>query len=88
VTIDAQGADAPLSVSAIFLIVTTSDNRTALAQVCSTLGGLNDLIKTVGFRDLSGRLSCICRYRPSRRPMGPRPFARIEDPVHVAPATT
>jgi putative iron-dependent peroxidase len=95
VTIDAQSVDAPLLVAAIFLIVTIHDNQAALSQACAALGGLNDLIKTVGFRDLQGRPSCIVgigrdawdRLLPSRRPMELRPFARIEGPVHVAPAT-
>jgi putative iron-dependent peroxidase len=95
VTIDAQSVDAPLSVAAIFLIVTINDGQAALSQACAALGGLNDLIKTVGFRDLQGRLSCIAgigrdawdRLLPSRRPMELRRFARLEGPVHVAPAT-
>ncbi|MBA8878323.1 Dyp-type peroxidase [Phyllobacterium myrsinacearum] len=95
VPIDAQSVDAPLSQSAIFLVVTVKDNPTALEQACSALDGIDDLIKTVGFRDLSGRLSCVVgighlawnRIAPDRQPTQLRPFARIEGPVHVAPAT-
>ena len=59
VPIDAQSIDAPLSRAAVFLVVTVASEQAALAKVASVLGGLDDLVKTVGFRDLSGRLSCI-----------------------------
>jgi putative iron-dependent peroxidase len=59
------------------------------------LGGIDDLVKTVGFRDLSGRLSCIAgvgselwnRLSPASRPRELRPFAPIEGQPHTAPAT-
>jgi len=57
--IDAQSIDAPLSRAAVFLVVTVASEQTALAKVCSALVGLDDLIKTVGFRDLPARLSCM-----------------------------
>src|SRR5262245_13507620 len=64
VPIDAQSIDAPLSRAAVFLVVTVPDahrasEQTALTNVCLALDGLDDLVKTVGFRDLSARLSCI-----------------------------
>ncbi len=59
VPIDAQSIDAPLSRAAVFLVVTVPDEEAALRQVCAALDGLDDLVKTVGFRDLSGLLSCI-----------------------------
>ena len=59
VPIDAQSIDAPLSRAAVFLVVAVANGQPALAKACSVLGGLDDLVKTVGFRDLSGRLSCI-----------------------------
>ena len=59
VPIDAQSIDAPLSLAAVFLVVTVGGEKAALAKVASVLDGLDDLVKTVGFRDLSGRLSCI-----------------------------
>ena len=95
VPIDAQSVDAPLSQSAIFLVVTVANEQAALAKVASVLGELDDLVKTVGFRDLSGRLSCIAgisrdlwdRLSPHRRPLELRPFALIKGAVHSAPAT-
>src|SRR5262249_16728200 len=59
VPIDAQSIDAPLSRAAVFLVVTVASDLTALTKVCLALDGLDDLVKTVGFRDLSARLSCI-----------------------------
>lgn len=95
VPIDAQSIDAPLSLAAIFLVVTVSSEQTALAKVCSMFGELDDLIKTVGFRDLSGHLSCIAgighdlwnRLRPDARPKELKPFAAIKGAVHNAPST-
>jgi len=95
VPIDAQSVDAPLSRAAVFLVVTVAGEQTALAKVSSVLGGLDDLVKTVGFRDLSGRLSCIVgigrelwdRLDSDRRPKELRPFAPITGGVHAAPST-
>ena len=95
VPIDAQSIDAPLSRAAIFLVVAAAGEPTAFAKVCSTLDGLNDLVKTVGFRDLPARLSCVVgigrdlwdRLHLDSRPKELRPFAPIKGPVHTAPST-
>jgi putative iron-dependent peroxidase len=94
VPIDAQSIDAPLSRAAVFLVVTVANEPTALAKVCSALDGLDDLVKTVGFRDLSGRLSCIVGIGRDlwdrlfdKRPQELKPFAPIEGTVHAAPST-
>ena len=95
VPIDAQSVDAPLSQAAIFLVVSVADGQNALVKVCSVLGGLDDLVKTVGFRDLSGRLSCIAgigsqlwdRLRPGNRPRELKPFMPIVGKAHSAPST-
>jgi porphyrinogen peroxidase len=95
VPIDAQSIDAPLSQAAIFLVVTVGSEKTALAKVASVLDGLDDLVKTVGFRDLSGRLSCIAgigrglwdRFHSDRRPKELKPFAAIKGAAHDAPST-
>jgi putative iron-dependent peroxidase len=95
VPIDAQSIDAPLSQAAIFLVLDVAAGSTSLATVCSVLGGLDDLVKTVGFRDLSARLSCIVgigsdlwdRLRPRHRPKDLKPFAPIAGQPHIAPAT-
>jgi porphyrinogen peroxidase len=95
VPIDAQSVDAPLSLAAVFLVVVVASEQAALAKVFSVLDGLDDLVKTVGFRDLSGRLSCVAgisrdlwdRLRPDRRPKELRPFSPIKGNVHAAPST-
>jgi porphyrinogen peroxidase len=95
VPIEAQSIDAPLSRAAVFLVVTVARNESALAKAASVLGGIDDLVKTVGFRDLAGRLSCIAgigrdfwdRLQFDARPKELRPFAPIKGPVHAAPST-
>ncbi|WP_395332165.1 Dyp-type peroxidase [Novosphingobium sp. BL-8H] len=95
VPIDAQSINAPLSSSAVFLVLNVASGQAAIAKVASVLSGLDDLVKTVGFRDLSGRLSCIVgigsdfwdRLALPKRPRELRPFAPIKGPVHSAPST-
>src|SRR6201992_1835072 len=95
VPIDAQRVDAPLSRAAVFLVVTVGGEAAALAKACSVLDGLDDLVQTGGFRDLSGHLSCIAgigrdlwdRMLPAARPKELRSFTPIKGPVHAAPAT-
>ncbi|MCA0367693.1 MAG: Dyp-type peroxidase [Proteobacteria bacterium] len=95
VPIDAQSVGAPLSHAAIFLVLKVEEGDDALAQVRSTLGDVEDLVKTVGFRDLSARLSCIVgvgsdlwdRLSPGRRPSELKPFTPIAGDPHHAPST-
>jgi porphyrinogen peroxidase len=95
VPIDSQSVDAPLSAAAVFLVVIVANEQAAFAKVFSVLGELDDLVKTVGFRDLSGRLSCVAgigrdlwdRLLPDNRPKELRPFAPIMGRVHTAPST-
>lgn len=95
VPIDAQSVEAPLSRAAIFLIVEVVDGEDAIGSVRALFDGLDDLLKTVGFRDLEGRLSCIVaigsslwdRLSPGKRPAELKPFSPIDGPAHKAPAT-
>jgi putative iron-dependent peroxidase len=95
VPIDAQSVEAPLSRSAVFLLMAAGERDADLARLREVLGAVGDLVKNVGFRDLGGRLSCIVgigpalwdRLSPGQRPMDLRPFAPIRGPVHVAPST-
>jgi putative iron-dependent peroxidase len=95
VPIDAQSIDAPLSLAAVFLVVTVPSEPAALAKVGAVLAELDDLVKTVGFRDLSGRLSCVAgigrelwdRFHSDSRPKELKPFAPIKGTPHVAPST-
>lgn len=95
VPIDAQRVDAPLSRSAVFLVLSVGAGDEDLATVRDVLGAVGDLVKNVGFRDLEGRLSCVVgigsdlwdRLSPGRRPADLRPFPPIAGPVHAAPST-
>jgi putative iron-dependent peroxidase len=94
VPIDAQSVDAPLSRSAIFLVVTVGEGGDDVAAARALLGSIDDLVKNVGFRDLGGRLSCVVgigsrlwgRLSPDARPSELHEFARL-DGVHSAPST-
>jgi putative iron-dependent peroxidase len=92
VPIEAQSVEAPLSRAAVFLVLEAGDDLAAIRDV---LGAVGDLVKNVGFRDLSGRLSCIVgigarlwdRLSPGSRPDELRVFAPVAGPVHTAPST-
>ncbi|MEG7513329.1 peroxidase, partial [Serratia marcescens] len=66
VPIDSQSIDAPLSRAAVFLTLTVAEGHEALQAVARVLDGLDDLIKTVGFRDLTGRLAGITALGSAR----------------------
>jgi putative iron-dependent peroxidase len=95
IPIDAQSVDAPLSRAAIFLVVAVADRREHLDAVRGVLDDLTGLVKTVGFRDLGGRLSCVVgigsalwdRLSPAARPAELHPFVEIDGAPHVAPST-
>jgi len=95
VPIDAQSVDAPLSRSAVFLVVSVADSDEAFSTVKDVLSDLSGLVKTVGFRDLNAHLSCNVAIgagiwtRLTRRglPRELHPFAEIRGPVHTAVST-
>ena len=95
VPIDAQSVEAPLSQAAVFLIVTVNEGAKALDAVRGTIAGIDDIIKTVGFRDLAGRLSCVVgighdlwrRFSTGSMPAELHPFKPFDGKVHHAPAT-
>ena len=65
VPIDAQQVDAPLSQFAVFLTVTIRPDSADLATAREVVAGLDDLAKTVGFRDM-GANSLRGRHRVGR----------------------
>src|SRR5215203_7123306 len=95
VPIDAQSVDAPLSRFAIFLVVAVDDPGQALERVREVITSLDDLVKTVGFRDLNGHLSCVLgigrrawdRLSPANRPTELHELPPIRGAVNVAPST-
>lgn len=96
VPIDAQSVDAPLSRFAVFLVVTVGDDAASLQTVRDTISTIDDLVKTVGFRDLGGHLSCVVgigrllwdRLLPGIRPAELEVFPAVHGDVHTAPSTS
>ena len=80
-----QPVFAPLTRAAIFLVVTVRPDAEAIDRVRDLCGALAGLIRSVGFRDLDGRLSCVMglgsqawdRLVPSSRPKELHPFLEI-----------
>jgi deferrochelatase/peroxidase EfeB len=95
VPIDAQKVDAPLSQSAVFLTVVIGPEPDDLATVREVVAGLDDLAKTVGFRDMGANVSCVVgigatawqRLGQAARPAELRPFTAITGGAHTAPST-
>jgi putative iron-dependent peroxidase len=95
VPIEPQSIDAPLSRYAVFLVVTIAEGDAALATVREVLSDPGALVRTVGFRDLDGKLSCNIgigsaawdRLGIAPRPAQLRPFSAIQGVVHNAPST-
>lgn len=95
VPIAPQQVDAPLTRTAVFLVLVVADAADAMSTVREVISGLDDLIKTAGFRDLSGRLSCTVgigarvwdRLTRRAKPAELHPFREIVGPTHTAIAT-
>lgn len=93
VPIAPQQVDAPLTRSAVFLVLTVGDE--SLSTVREALSGIEDLVKAVGFRDLGARLSCTVgigsRIWPALTghplPAELHPFREVAGRVHTAVAT-
>jgi putative iron-dependent peroxidase len=90
-----QRVDAPLTRAAVFLVVTMNDADVAAATVRDTLGGLDDLVKTVAFRDMHASLTCTAaighdvfeRVTGHVPPADLHPFVPVHGARHTAPAT-
>jgi porphyrinogen peroxidase len=95
VPIEPQSVVAPLSRAAVFLVLSIGVEAEAMAKVRRVIADIGGLVRTVGFRDLGGRLSCNVgigsnawdRLRWPKRPKELRKFAEIRGPVHTAVAT-
>ena len=96
---EAQKVLAPLTTAAIFLVVTIrpgDDGDGALRAMGEDIGAL---VRSIGFRDLEGQLSCVMGIGseawdrivapapPGTRPRGLHEFAAIESAGRVAPST-
>lgn len=95
VPIEPQQTLAPLTGSAIFLVVTIRDDDASAATVRSVLSDLAGLAKTVGFRDLGAAFSCTVgvgsnaweKIIGSSPPAELHPFDVVEGAVHTAVST-
>lgn len=95
VPIEPQSVDAPLSHAAVFLVVTIAPGDAAMLRARSIIADIGALVRTVGFRNLSGHLSCNVgigsaawdRLDRERRPSQLRPFAEVRGSAHTAVAT-
>ncbi|MCW2685158.1 MAG: hypothetical protein JWR37_48 [Mycobacterium sp.] len=84
---------APLTPAAIFVVVTIHDGGEQ--TVHDTLGDISGLVRAIGFRDPTKRLSVITsigsdawdRLFAGPRPAELHPFVELEGPRHHAPAT-
>jgi putative iron-dependent peroxidase len=56
VTIEPQSVLAPLSNSAVFLTLAITPGDDAIKNVRGVISDIGGLVRTVGFRDLNGRL--------------------------------
>jgi putative iron-dependent peroxidase len=89
-----QPVDTPLTQAAMFLVLTIKPQPEHLDTVRSFCADLSGLVRSVGFRDLDGRLSCIVgfgsdawdRLFGSPRPAELHPFKEIQG-VHHAVST-
>src|SRR5215472_12928314 len=95
VPIEPQSVDAPLSRAAIFLVVTIASEDEALLRVRSVIADIGSLVRTVGFRDLNGHLSCNVgigssawdRLGRTRRPAQLHEFPQVQGSPHTAVST-
>ncbi len=90
-----QPVASPLTSAAIFSIVTVNPGADHRAAVCACCRDLAALARSVGFRDLEGRLSCVAGFGSDAwdrlfgqpRPAELHPFREIEGQPHRAVAT-
>jgi len=62
VPIEAKSVAAPLSGSAVFLVLSCRDHPAALDTVRNVLSSLSEIVKGVAFRDLDAALSCVAGF--------------------------
>lgn len=95
VPIESQSVDAPLTGSAVFLVLTLADSPGAAATARGVLASVSDIAKNVAFRDLGANLSWTVAIG-SRiwdvvtglpRPAELRPFREMAGAVHTAIST-
>ncbi|KAF2500877.1 Dyp-type peroxidase [Lophium mytilinum] len=91
----AQSVDAPLTASATFLVLSITDNLTAIKTVRSTLAKISDISKNVAIRDLGASFTCTVGIGSNvwdgvtglPRPAELHPFREVKGGVHTAVST-
>lgn len=95
VPIEPQSVDAPLSKAAVFLVLIIGAEPSALARVRRVISDIGGLVRAVGVRDLTGRLSCNVgigsnawdRLGHPKKPKQLRSFEEIRGATHTAVST-
>jgi porphyrinogen peroxidase len=95
VPIEPQSVDAPLSRAAVFLVATIASYEEALAHTRSVIADIGTFVRAVGFRDVTGHLSCNVgigsqawdRLGRTHRPAQLHPFPEVVGAVHTAVST-
>ncbi len=90
-----QPIDAPLSIAASFLVLTIERDASSLSTVRTVLGSLDDLIKNVLVRDVTGTFTCNVGIGANvwgpllgtAPPAELRPFKEIRGAAHAAVST-
>lgn len=90
-----QPIDAPLSIAASFLVLTIERDAASLSTVRTVLGSLDDLIKNVLVRDVTGTFTCNVGIGANvwgpllgtAPPAELRPFREIRGAAHAAVST-
>lgn len=90
-----QPIDAPLSIAASFIVLTIERDASSLSTVRTVLGGLDDLIKNVLVRDVTGTFTCNVGIGANvwgpllgtAPPAELRPFKEIRGAAHAAVST-
>ena len=95
VPIEPQSVDAPLSRATVFLVATIAPDDEAMVRARSVIADIGTLVRTVGFRDLNGHLSCNVgigrnawdRFGRVTRPAQLHAFSEMRGAAHTAVAT-
>jgi porphyrinogen peroxidase len=90
-----QAIAAPLTKAAIFLVVVVDPDETSADVARSLCADVSGLVRAVGFRDLTGQLSCVTGIGPAAwdrlaglpRPAGLHPFREIRADGRYAVST-
>ncbi|KIV95710.1 hypothetical protein PV10_03332 [Exophiala mesophila] len=93
--VNAQSVDAPLTMSATFLVLSVAEGDDAISTVRSTLASVADLIKNVSIRDSSAQFAATVgigsriwdRLTNKPRPAELHPFREFKGNKHTAVST-